>query len=184
MKTTRLLGGLAALALVAVGGVAAAQQASDRPAARGMRADEDGDGRLSQAEFMARRLDRLRAADANGDGSVSADERRAAREARRARRADARFDRLDADKDGAVTRAEFDAAHAERGMRGHRGHRGARAAGPVVIADAEARAARTFARLDADGDGYVAADERRAARQAARGHGRGHMASPPAPASE
>lgn len=196
MNTTQLLGGLAALALLAAGGVAVAQQATNRPAAPAMRADADGDGRISQAEFVGRRLDRLRAADANGDGSVSPEERQAMRQAHRAARADARFDRLDADKDGAVTRAEFDAAHAARGDRGPRGmrgrhgdgaHAGMRAATPVAIAGIEARAAETFARLDADRDGYLTVDERRAGRrQGMRGH-RGHMApqaSPPAASSE
>ncbi|SFS52186.1 EF-hand domain-containing protein [Brevundimonas viscosa] len=196
MNRTSLLGGLAALALIAVGGVAVAQQATNRPAAPTMRADADGDGRLSQAEFVGRRLDRLRAADANGDGSVSMEERQAMRQAHRAARADARFDRLDADNNGAISRAEFDAAHAAsgdrgpRGMRGRHGggaHAGMRAAGPVEIAGIESRAVEAFARLDADRDGYLAVEERRVGRHGMRGHGRGHMApqaSPPAPSSE
>lgn len=196
MNRTSLLGGLAALALLAAGGVAVAQQATNRPAAPAMRADADGDGRISQAEFVGRRLDRLRAADANGDGSVSVEERQAMRQARHAARADARFARLDADGDGAISRAEFDAAHAARGERGPRGkrgrhgggaHAGMGAAGPVEIAGVEARAAEAFARLDADRDGYLTREERRAGRHGMRGHGRGHMApqaSPPAPSSE
>ncbi len=195
MNTTQLLGGLAALALLAGGGVAVARQATDRPAAPALRADADGDGRISQAEFVGRRLDRLRAADADGDGSVSVAERQAMRQVHRAARAEARFDRLDADKDGSISRAEFDAAHAARagqarGMRGRHGdgaHAGMRAAAPVAIAGVEARAAETFARLDADRDGYLTVEERRAGRRhGMRGH-RGHMApqaSPPAASSE
>lgn len=195
MNKTQLLGGLAALALLAGGGVAVARQATDRPAAPALRADADGDGRISQAEFVGRRLDRLRAADADGDGSVSVAERQAMRQAHRAARAGVRFDRLDADKDGSISRAEFDAAHAARagqgrGMRGRHGdgaHGGMRAAAPVPIAGVEARAAETFARLDADRDGYLTVEERRAGRRhGMRGH-RGHMApqaSPPAASSE
>ena len=193
MNRTPLIGGIAALALLAGGGAAIAQQTGERPAPQAQRADADGDGRLSQAEFAARRLARLRAADANGDGSVSLEERRAMRAARSA----ARFDRIDADGDGAISRAEFDAASAARpgrGMRGARDRRGhgdrhqaMRSADPVSIAEIEARAARAFARLDLNGDGYLTAEERRARRGAMRMHGRGHMApqaSPTAPGSE
>ncbi|MFP5296979.1 MAG: EF-hand domain-containing protein, partial [Alphaproteobacteria bacterium] len=107
-----------------------------------------------------------------------------------------RFDRLDADKDGAVTRAEFDAAHAARGDRGPRGMRGRHgggaragmsAAGPVEIAGIESRAAAAFARLDADRDGYLTVEERRAGGRGMRAHRRGQMApqaSPQTPSSE
>ncbi|MGZ9099747.1 MAG: EF-hand domain-containing protein [Brevundimonas sp.] len=193
MNRTLLVGGLAALTLAAAGGAAFAQQTPDRPA-RAMRADADGDRRLSQAEFVGQRLQRLSAADANRDGSVTAEERRAAAQARRAGRADARFDRLDADDDGAVSRAEFDAAREARGergprmMRGHRGpgrghgpaHAGMgrmEARGPIVIADVQARTEQAFARLDADRDGFITAAERQAGRQGMREQRRGRMAA-------
>ena len=209
MHKTLLIGVLATL-MLASAGAAVAQQAPARP----MRADADGDSRLSQAEFVGQRVQRLTAMDGNSDGSVSVDERRAAMQARMASRADARFDRLDANGDGAVSRAEFDAARAAgregradhrgpRAMRAHRGHaRGERgmarmeARGPVVIADAQARAEQAFTRLDADHDGFVTAAEGRAGRQAMGEHRRERMterraahqahrqASPPAPASE
>jgi Ca2+-binding EF-hand superfamily protein len=208
MRKTLLVGGLAAL-MLASAGVAVAQQAP----ARGMRADADGDRRLSQAEFVGQRVQRLTAADTDRDGSVTADERRAAMQARRAGRADARFDRVDANDDGAVSRAEFDAAReagrqarADRGprpMRAHsgpaRGQRGMprmEARGPVVIADVQTRAEQAFTRLDADHDGYITPAEGRTGRQAMREHRRERMterraahqaqrqASPPAPASE
>jgi hypothetical protein len=205
MHKTFLIGGLAALTLAAAGGVAFAQQAP----ARAMGADTDGDGRLSRAEFVNQRVERLTAMDTNRDGSVSVEERRAAMQTRMAARAEARFDRLDADNDGAVSRAEFDAAHAARGearadrgarpMRAHRGpahgqrgmaRMGARA--PVVIADVQARAEQAFTRLDADNDGFVTAAEARAGRQAMRDQRRERMserraarqASPRAASSE
>ena len=208
MHKTLLVGGLAAL-MLASAGVAVAQQAPARP----MRADTDGDSRLSRAEFVGQRVQRLTAMDANGDGSVTADERRAMMQARMAARADARFDRLDANDDGAVSRAEFDAARdagrearADRGPRQMRAHRGPgrgqhgmarmEARGPVVIADVQARAEQAFARLDADNDGFVTAAEGRAGRLAMREQRRERMterraahhaqrqASPQAPASE
>lgn len=208
MHKTLLAGSLAAL-MLASAGVAVAQQAPARP----MRADTDGDSRLSQAEFVGQRVQRLTAIDSNRDGSVSADERHAAMQARMAGRADARFDRLDANDDGSVSRAEFDGAReagrearADRGPRPMRAHRGPargqrgmarmEARGPVVIADVQTRAEQAFARLDADQDGFVTAAEGRAGRQAMREHRRERMterraahqaqrqASPPAPASE
>jgi len=207
MHKTLLAGACAALALTA-GGVAIAQQSPERPHDRALRGDADGDHRLSQAEFVDRRVARLTAADADRDGSVSADERRAAAETRRAGRADARFDRLDADDDGVISKAEFDAGRAARGERGPRparAHRGPgrsarhaermEARGPVVIAEAQARAEAAFVRLDADHDGYVTVAERRTARadrrekrlerQADRRAARqAQQASPSAPASE
>ncbi|MBW8304751.1 MAG: hypothetical protein K0M78_12640, partial [Brevundimonas sp.] len=122
----------------------------------------------------------------------------------------ARFARLDADNDGVISKAEFDARREHRAearagdgpRRGHRGphHGGGRAErmadrGPVVIAEARARAETAFARLDADQDGFVTAAERQAVRAAhreqrherrleRRAARRAQQASPPAPASE
>src|SRR5690606_29815032 len=79
MRKTILLGGLAALSLTVAGGVAVAQQtAQQQPAPRHARGDADGDGRISRAEFVEQRVARLTAADANRDGTVTAEERRAA----------------------------------------------------------------------------------------------------------
>lgn len=191
MKRTLIVGGLAALTLAAAG-VALAQQAPQDPP-RAARGDKDGDGRISKAEFVDGRVARLTAQDADGDGTVSAAEMQAGREARQAQGADRMFARMDADGNGAITRAEFDASRADRGerraergeRRGGRGmHRGGRRGpgmdrGPVVIADAQSRAEQGFARLDANGDGYVTAEERQAQRAERR-----ERRSRPAPASE
>lgn len=112
--------------------------------------DADKDGKITPAEIEAFRAARFAAADTNKDGSLSAEEMIAMHEAMRAERqlqrstqmiakfdknadglltADempqpgdegAMFDRLDTDKDGAISQAEADAA--KEMMRGHRGH--------------------------------------------------------------
>lgn len=208
MKKTLLAGALAALTLAAAGGVAVAQQAATQaPAPRAMRADADGDSRISQAEFVGRRLQRLTAADADRDGAVTPEEMRAIAQARMAQRADSRFQRLDANSDGSISRAEFDGRRAARaGARPHRAARmhrgagrmahhgqGANMHGPVSIAEARARAEQAFTRLDADRDGFITPAERRAGMQAVRrermterraAHHARSQASPPAPASE
>ena len=197
MKKTLMLGGLAALTFAAAGGVALAQQAPAAPPERHARADADGDGRISQAEFVQQRVQRLTASDANRDGTVTVEERQAAMQAHRAERSAARFDRMDADNNGTISRTEFDTAHAARGdgargegeRRGghHRGrqaarhegrdmahqggrHGGARGAdrGPVVIANVQAKATEAFARMDTNSDGYISAEEGQAARQQMR----------------
>jgi Ca2+-binding EF-hand superfamily protein len=194
MKKTIIAGGLAALALAA-GGVAVAQQQPGRA----HRADADQDGRISRAEFVDGRTARLTALDTDRDGSVNAEERQAVR----AQRAAARFDRVDADKDGAISRTEFDAARAERpeGRRGRHGahfRRGGPRAermaerraerGPLAIAEVQAKTGQAFDRLDADHDGYLTAEERRAGFRAMREQHRARraerLASPTAPASE
>jgi hypothetical protein len=178
MKKTIVIGGMVAVTFAALAGGVMAQQAN-RPA----RAQAE----MTQAAFVDARVARLTAADANNDGTVTVEERQATRQAKRAERSDSRFDRMDANGDGSISRAEFDAprqARAERGpraeragMRGARGNRGGERAsrmaerGPVVIAEARAKAEQAFARMDADGNGVVTAAER----QAVRGERRARM---------
>jgi Ca2+-binding EF-hand superfamily protein len=112
--------------------------------------DADKDGKITAAELEAHRAARFAAADANKDGSLSAEELVAMHEAARAERQLARstdmiarfdangdgllsadempqpgegkgmFDRIDTDKDGAISKAEADAAKEQ--MREGRGH--------------------------------------------------------------
>ena len=179
MKKTMMIGGAAALALAAaVGGAALAQQVpAERPAAR---ADTNRDGQITRAEFVDARMQRLTAMDTNSDGTITSAERTAAKQARRAERMTGRFDRLDTDRNGSVSRAEFE-ARPDRGGRGHGGERMRRggprgermaahreARGPLVIAEAEARTTAAFARMDANNDGVVTLAERRGVRQQMR----------------
>lgn len=191
MKTLLISACTAALLLSA--GAASAQSQ------RGQRLDADQDGRVSRAEFLSR-LDRMAAVDANRDGSITPDERRAAMQARAAQRRDAAFDRLDANSDGAISRAEFEARpqRAERAARARmsgqqvrRMHRGpaaatsARADRTVDLGQARERMSQTFARLDKDGDGYLTVEERRAGAMERRQHRREmRRPSPAAPTSE
>ena len=217
MKTT--FSGVAALALaLAVGGGAMAQasgQVPARPQAPDARPHHAQMAEpVSQADFVQRRVQRLRAADANSDGQVTAEEMRAYAQARRAERQGARFDRLDANKDGVLDRDEFNTPRArgerseglggrQAGGRNHRGgHGGANMPGtarggesrfPIVIADVERRSNEAFTRMDANHDGVLTQDERRAATRANRPavrqrheqrRARTPAASPSAPASE
>lgn len=178
MKTL-LIGGFLA---VSIGGVALAQEAGRGPLA----ADGDGDGRISQAEFVAGALQRFDRNDANRDGTLTADEMRAGMEARRNERRGQMFARMDTNGDGAISRAEFDAqaeARADghggergghrvgrrgwgRGHGGHGGHGGGgeMAADGVTRAEAQARAEARFARMDRNDDGYLSAEDRQGRR--------------------
>lgn len=178
MKTKTMI---AAVAMLLAAGAAQAQTGP-----RGARGDANGDGRVSRAEFVDGRVQRLTAADSDRNGQVSVEERRAAMQARRTEGAERAFQRLDADRSGQVSRAEFDAARAERGE--HRAERGPRhgrrhgpghggmghggmghgAGQPVVIADVQARLGQRFDQLDANRDGFLTEDERRAQRGAPR----------------
>ena len=196
MKKMIVLGGVAVLAM---SGAALAQTDSDGQ--RGWRMDPNA--RVSQAEFVDRRVARLTTMDANGDGVVAREEMQAQRQARMAERRSRMFERMDADSDGSITRAEYDAAHAqrmeqraERGeageRRGGRGHRGAHRMGMrldrdgqgVNIEQARQRATEQFAPKDADGDGFVAGAEMRAQHEARRAERQARRAERRAQAAE
>ncbi|MEM9852234.1 MAG: hypothetical protein AAF761_09580 [Pseudomonadota bacterium] len=80
------------------------------------------------------------------------------------------FDRMDADGDGFITRAEIDASAAERFARADTNGDGGLDADEIRAAREarrKARAERVFARLDVNGDGLLQAEE-----VARRGNGR------------
>lgn len=136
MKKTIIL---AAAALALSAGAAIAQ---------GMpRADANGDGKVTLAEFKSHRVAMMMRADANKDGKLS----RAEMEAAAARRAEAggkggkggggrMFDMLDANKDGFLTAAEI-----------------------------EKMVERRFSRMDVNGDGALSAAEMKAGRKGPMG---------------
>ena len=196
MRKMIVLGGVAVLAM---SGAALAQTDSDGQ--RGWRMDPNA--RVSQAEFVDRRVARLTTMDANGDGVVAREEMQAQRQARMVERRSQMFERMDADSDGSITRADYDAAHAqrmeqraERGeageRRGGRGHRGAHRMGMrldhdgqgVNIEQARQRATEQFARMDADGDGFVTGAEMRAQHEARRAERQARRAERRAQAAE
>ncbi|WP_284877209.1 EF-hand domain-containing protein [Brevundimonas sp. MEB006b] len=209
MRNT-FLTGLGVIALAAAAGAATAQvppaPAEGAPAPHHARADPNR--QITRAEFVDARIARLTALDTNRDGVVSPEERAAAMQARRAERAGDRFAKLDANGDGSISRAEFDAGHAARPDRGPRaeraGHREGRRGGahramrgqgrerePVVIAEASAKLGERFDKMDADRNGVISADERRAVmsaqradRQERRAARQAQQAASPVPASE
>lgn len=115
--------------------------------------------------------------DANRDGRVTPEERRAAAEQRRAAMVDRVFDRLDADDNGSISREELRDGRRRgpgrgRGMRmtGPGGPGGPRGMGPreVTREEMRERALARFDRMDANRDGTVTADERRQAFESRR----------------
>lgn len=178
---TKLLVLTAASAATLIAGAALAQDAP-----RGARGDADGDGRVSRAEFVDARIARLTAVDANRDGSVSAEEMRSGVDTRRNQRASGAFERLDANGDGSLSRDEFMARPMSRAEGGRRGGRAGQR-GPVSIDQARTRSTEAFARMDANNDGYLTQDERRAGHGMRGRHGRRGAPGewgPSAPASE
>ena len=185
MKKSILFGGVSAV-LLASGALYAA------PGAGKMKIDADGNGTVSKSEAMAGADARFAKMDANNDGTLN--------QADRAAKVKERFATMDADKNGAVSEPEFVAAHEERmakredrremrGERkgpGHKGHRmGGRSKGggmrmlakadtngdkSVTQAEFRAAAEARFAKFDANNDGSISADERKAQRQGMRGN--------------
>lgn len=104
------------------------------------------------------RHDRLAQADKDGDGKISREE--AAAMPRMAKN----FDKLDANKDGFISKDEMKAAH-----EAHRGERGARPDtdrdGNISKAEAERfpKLKENFSKIDTNGDGVLSKEEMKAA---------------------
>jgi len=137
MKIKALMLGAAFAA--ALGGAASAQDGRTTS-----RADRDGDQRISLAEMQGVAAARFAALDADRDGRLTRDERRAGRQslraertARRAERMNAAFVRGDANRDGVLAQAE-----------------------------APRRLQARFGRFDADRDGALTPAELQAGRRA------------------
>lgn len=133
--------------LLATGALAQTMPPAPPPGGGMMRLDANHDGVITRAEMIAEAEARFAAMDTNKDGTVTADEREAARAAMRAQRgggdgprgggagmrgggdremtraealdrAGKRFDRLDTNHDGKLDAAELAAARPMRGPRG------------------------------------------------------------------
>lgn len=189
---------LAAAAALSLSGAALAQDGRTTG-----KLDRDGDRRVSLAEMQAASAARFARLDANSDGQLTREERRAGRSEQRAQRVGqragrrgagalarrdrdgdgalsqteapkrfaARFAQLDANRDGRLTGPELQAGRlavkAERGPEAARPGRtrlDADRDGVLTRAEADLRVQARFARLDADHDGFITVDERRTAR--------------------
>jgi hypothetical protein len=174
MKKASILAAIVVVSLTSVGIYAAP----------GMKADSDGNGAVTKAEAMAAADARFAKMDANNDGSLN--------EADKAAMVKKRFAEMDADKNGAISETEFVAAHEARaakrqdrremrmgrgGPEGKMGHRGGRGGGMKMLARADTdgdkavskaefrvAAEARFAKADANSDGTITADERKAGR--------------------
>lgn len=161
---------LVGIALLFLGASATAQPAASPPAG--------GAGKLStmsRTDLQAALERTFDAADSNHDGTLTADERAARMQARRAAGRERLFAQLDADRNGSISKEEFNAARPGRFHRGSKGTAMRRpfAAGadkPIARSDFVKGGLARFDRLDTDHDGRISAAERNAARKALRDH--------------
>lgn len=168
------------LSTVAVAALAVPVLAQQAAPARPMSAP------VTRADMESKLRARLATVDANRDGMMTRDEMRTARQAKKAERRAKAFERLDANNDGAVSRDEFANAGAAMEKRGGgmrrmqmmRAMRGAGGMGAMAaLADKDGRIAidavvkaalARFDSADANRDGTLTPEERRAAREARR----------------
>ncbi len=146
--------------------------------------DVNGDGELNQADREAKRMERFAATDTDGNGELSYAEMTAAREAKKAKRSERREQRrAQRAQRGAEAGAQTEERRgsgerrAMRGKRGgERGDMGRRMmqradtdqSGSVSQAEFMTAALTRFDRTDANSDGTVTTEERRAQRASMR----------------
>lgn len=149
--------GFAFVAMAALlAGSAQAQQAPQKTPAK---TQERAPAPVTKAEAQARAAKIFDRLDANHDGKLDGADREARRQARLA----SLFDRIDTNHDGAISKQEFTAAH-DRPPHDRKWGEGAEH--PAVTRDAFlATALQRFDAQDANHDGTVTPEERRAARQ-------------------
>ena len=160
-------------------------------AAPGNKADANGDNIVTKAEAVAAADARFAKMDVNSDGVLN--------QADKAAKVKSHFANMDADKNGSISEAEFVAAHEARaekredrrekrmgrggpdGAMGHRGGRHGRMKmlgmadtnGDKAVSQSEFRAIAEarFAKVDANNDGTISAQERKAQRGKRRNNG-------------
>lgn len=136
-------------------------------------------GPQTRSEVEAKVKEHFAKVDANKDGAITKEEEQAFRTARRGEMREKMFGMLDADKNGQISRAEFDARHDGKdehhsGMHGMGGHRmmmdggmfakaDGNGDGKVTLSEATGKALSMFDRADTNKDGTVSPEERRAA---------------------
>lgn len=108
MKTFAKFAIGAAVVALTAGGVALAQ-----PGERAATVDANNDGAVTRAEAQAAATARFARMDANNDGRLTAEDRAAVRE----RRHGERFTAMDSDRNGSISRAEWDAHRAQMAQR-------------------------------------------------------------------
>jgi len=111
MKTKWIVGSVL-LALVAGTAMAVAQDGAPGGGWRGgffRQLDTNKDGKIERTEVLAWAEARFKALDTAGDGALTKEQYVDAMIAKIRPRLEQRFDKLDADKDGKVTAAEFEA---------------------------------------------------------------------------
>lgn len=211
-KTYILAGAAAALALVGCGASAQTNGDAGHKGKRGgagmmMMADANKDGNITRAEATAAATQHFTKMDFNKDGKLDQTDRDAMREQRQA----ARFDKMDANDDGAVSKEEFgnrgeradgDRMSGDRGPRdgqrwgGKRGGKGGRGGmdmmakadtnGDKAVSAAEFQTASLarFDQMDGNKDGTVTKAEMEAARAAKKAERKAKRATQPAAAPE
>lgn len=176
MKRKSTLQLVALSGLIALSGMAAEARGKDS-AARFEAIDTDSNGSVTVEELQAHAAARFASADSDGDGFLTPEEMRAGRDARAGKggadRADKMLERHDTDKNGVLDKAELEAAGEQRKDR-----RGARMMqrldtnddGKLDLAEITARRdpADVLARLDADNNGTLSAEEFAKARHGKR----------------
>ncbi len=187
MKLALSILGASAVAASALVSVAIAQPPGRGPGAAGfalLQHDANGDGRLTRAEFDAAQRARFDGVDANKDGSATPGEFKASRKGQagaiRAASMIKRFDELDTDRNGQLSRTEFSTRPVLNGRDGHQRHEGGRrggrdgpgpngpgptkraganADGTLTLGEFAARGAEVFTKADANMDGVVTVTE-------------------------
>lgn len=162
-------------------------EAEARAAQAFAKMDANGDGQINAADREARAKQRFAKVDADGNGQLSFEETQAAREAHGAKRGERRAEmkaRAGGQGGAHASAGEHGGKHGHKGKRG--GKRGQMAKAMLMKADANgdksisqaeftAAALARFDATDANKDGTVTADERKAHMQEMRGKMKARM---------